>query len=261
MFEDVLNLMLVGDEKSKVYCELMSMLISAKDDKKEKVSDEETKVIKQVGIRDGSIACQIMTEKNYTDTPTSSEQKFLFIGNTDASKKISSNIIKCDDNSFGVKMGWMGNKAIISVDYDVMKNDLQRKYLEFYNAYIGLYKQYAPDMLVDKQSAEKVDIDKIFFTAIEKKIESKGSINKSFITAVEKEYKSIGSKDNSKAKRALVKIGTLVAIESGWGISPIPFLAVELKYLSKRKQLIVDQMYRYGVLKFYLEHLEKFMKE
>lgn len=245
MFEDVLNLILVGDDKSKEYCELMAMLISAKDDKKEKVSEQETKLIEKVGIMDGSVACQIWTDKNYADTPTSSEQKFLFIGDTDASKKINSNIRRCDDNNFGVKMGWMGNKAIISVDYDVMKNDLRKKYTEFYNAYFALCKQYDPNMLVDNQSAEKAE--------------------NSFFTTIEKKYESIGSKDNSKVTKTLKKGGTLVATGTGLVIAPIAFSVVALgsffKNSSKRKQLIIDQMYRYGVLKFYLKHLENFMKE
>ena len=222
------KLIIVGDKDTDVYCEYLSMLISVVDDVSENDGDE-TKVI---GITDGSVDTAIWTNEIYRDNRahTSSRQKFIFIGNKGAAKNIIPNINfeqsstnensdMKDDVALGIYYGWFGNKACIYVD-DKLTDD--------HNLYIKKFRDKYNDLLERYQ--EKV---------------------------------AAGVKKKQLNKKVLVGAAAAWAVTplSVVGLLPLGVAAVVkgVKDANVTKQEILDQAYRYAILKFYLEYLEIFM--
>ena len=224
MFEGVSKkLMIVGDDKTNAYCEFLSMLISAKDDKK----NQEDGKVQEIGIKDGSLSASVWSDKTYRDNlaqtaSAASNNLFVFIGENDASKNILQNITPHYHNEYGIHIGWLGSKAAITVDYNVLKDELKGKYLRFYEEYTQLCKQYDAHMLEDKKAASQAD---------------------------------------TPPKIPLVFQSGSYLLGAIVSFAPVIVSAVLIKNSVKRKKVIVEQMYRYAVLKFYLDFLKKFVKD
>ncbi len=222
------KLIIVGDKNTDVYCEYLSMLISVIDD----ISDEKTEENKVVGIVDGSVDTAIWTDDIYRDNRahTSSRQKFVFIGEKGSAKNIIPNInfeqIGTEQNddlkedvSLGIYYGWFGNKACIYVD-DKLTDDYKLYTKTFRKKYDDLFKRYK----------EKVA-------------------------------------DAAKRKQASKKV--LLGAAAVWAFTPLSVVGLlpigvaaamkGIKDANVTKQEILDQAYRYAILKFYLEYLEIFM--
>lgn len=73
------KLIIVCEEKLRCYGDFLAQLISGTDDNDSKV----------VGVKDGSVAAQVWTEKEYASNAAqiSSEQYMLFIGNSTSTAK------------------------------------------------------------------------------------------------------------------------------------------------------------------------------
>ncbi len=128
------KLIIVVDKKTNVYGELLSALISMKDDK----VDGDT--VEIVGVKDGSIDAAIWDEKTYADnlSQLGSSQKIVFIGKIDASKPVMQNINGANDFSkFGIYYGSLGNKAIIHVDdKPLLDKPTYGEFIESYSSFI-----------------------------------------------------------------------------------------------------------------------------
>lgn len=247
MFEGVSKkLMIVGDAKTNVYCEFLSMLVSAKDDKK----NQEDGQVQEIGNKDGSLSASVWSDKTYRDNlaqtaSAASNNLFVFIGETDASKNILQNITARYHNDYGIQIGWLGSKAAITVDYNVLKDELKGKYLRFYEEYTQLCKQYDAHMLEDKKAANQAD---------------------SLTGKIKRKFDSVGATDDSKTKKILKKGGIVLGAGTVAAFAPIiPLAGVALAAFivnsEKKKKVITEQMYRYAVLKFYLDHLKEFIKD
>lgn len=224
------KLIIVGDKDTDVYCEYLSMLISVIDD----ITDENTDENKVVGIVDGSVDTAIWTNDIYRDNRahTSSRQKFVFIGEKGSAKNIIPNInfeqsgteqnddLK-EDISLGIYYGWFGNKACIYID-DTLDENHELYRTTFRGKYEKLFEQYK---------------EKIAGAAQHK---------------------------HSHKKKVLLGAATLVftpfSLPLVLGTVGASIAAKEYKDNKLNKHEIMDQAYRYAILKFYLEYLELFME-
>lgn len=115
------KLIIVCEERLKQYGDFLSQLISLSDDKENNI----------IGVKDGSVAAQVWTEKEYNaNSPQiSSEQYILFIGNTKMIKDKRTHMIKKFDK-YGMKYGWLGKQAVLVVD-NVVDIDKYDEFIEY----------------------------------------------------------------------------------------------------------------------------------
>ncbi|MEG0577722.1 MAG: hypothetical protein RR500_07665, partial [Bacilli bacterium] len=101
------KLIIVCEEKCRIYADYLSQLISLEDD------TEDT----TVGTKDGEVAAQVWLEKDYlaNSSHISSDQYILFIGNDKLIKEKSTHM-KVQFSEYGMKYGWLGKQAVLSVD-------------------------------------------------------------------------------------------------------------------------------------------------
>lgn len=101
------KLIIVCEEKLRQYGDFLAQLISLKDDKVDSI----------VGIKDGVVAAQVWTEKEYSANAAqiSSEQHILFIGNSKLIKDKRTHMQK-RFSQYGMQYGWLGKQAILFVD-------------------------------------------------------------------------------------------------------------------------------------------------
>lgn len=109
----VKKLIIVTGEKESVYAELLSSLITLKDD------DVENNTV--VGrIKDGSVEAVVWNEDIYNDNKAQlgSSTKLIFIGKNKSSKAVIPSIrFDKDMAKYGVNVGSLGNKAVCSIIY------------------------------------------------------------------------------------------------------------------------------------------------
>ncbi|WP_342976629.1 hypothetical protein [Streptococcus constellatus] len=137
------KLIIVCDEKHKKYGDYLSQLISLEDDTEDCV----------VGIKDGEVATQVWSEKEYqSNAPQiSSSQYILFIGESKLIKDKGLHM-KTVFSKYGIIYGWLGKQAILTVDTNVSVNE----YDEFMN--FAFANQADIERLVEKKKSfvEKV---------------------------------------------------------------------------------------------------------
>lgn len=102
------KLVIVCEEKLRRYGDFLAQLISGTDDKEGSV----------VGIKDGSTAAQVWTEKEYSSNAAqiSSEQYILFIGNSKLNKDKRQHMQK-RFSEHGMNYRWLGKQAALFVDH------------------------------------------------------------------------------------------------------------------------------------------------
>lgn len=130
------KLIIVCEEKCRQYGDYLAQLISLEDDK-----EDET-----VGTKDGEVAAQVWLEKDYKANAAqlSSNQYILFIGQDKLIKEKSShmNMVFAE---FGMKYGWLGKQAVLSVE-KVVETD---KYEDFIS-YAQNYQQNVEQLIKSK---------------------------------------------------------------------------------------------------------------
>lgn len=101
------KLIIVCEEKYRRYGDFLAQLISGTDDQAEMI----------IGIKDGSAAAQVWTEKEYSSNAAqiSSEQYLLFIGNSKLIKEKRHHMRKMY-SEYGMNYGWLGKQAVLFVD-------------------------------------------------------------------------------------------------------------------------------------------------
>ena len=119
------KLIIVCEEKCRSYGDYLAQLISLDDD------TEET----TVGTKDGEVAAQVWTEKDYNNNAAqmSSNQYVLFVGNSKLIKEKSSHM-KTEFNEYGMKYGWLGKQAVLCVEKVVPLKQYD-EFIEFALAY------------------------------------------------------------------------------------------------------------------------------
>lgn len=119
------KLIIVCEEKCRSYGDYLAQLISMDDD-----TDETT-----VGTKDGEVAAQVWTEKDYNNNASqmSSNQYILFVGNSKMIKEKSSHM-NTEFSEYGMKYGWLGKQAVLCVEKVVPLNQYDG-FIEFALAY------------------------------------------------------------------------------------------------------------------------------
>ena len=119
------KLIIVCEEKCRSYGDYLAQLISMDDD-----TDEAT-----VGTKDGEVAAQVWTEKDYNNNSAQmfSNQYVLFVGNSKLIKEKSSHM-NTEFNEYGMKYGWLGKQAVLCVEKVVPLKQYD-EFIEFALAY------------------------------------------------------------------------------------------------------------------------------
>lgn len=134
------TLIIICEEKCRQYGDYLAQLISLEDD-----TEENT-----VGTKDGEVAAQVWLEERYKANSAliSSSQYILFIGQDKLIKEKSSHM-NMEFSEYGMKYGWLGKQAVLSVE-KVVEAD---KY-ESFIAYAQNYQQNVEQLIKskDKQS-------------------------------------------------------------------------------------------------------------
>lgn len=127
MFENQkTELMIVCDEKLMEYANYLMALIGQNDDVEGKT----------VGTKDGTVSAAIYTPKNYKDTlpKITSNTHILFIGSFKEAKEQGKNV-NFSFNKYGMKYGWLGKRAVMYVEDDMLKKDEYDKFIQFSKSY------------------------------------------------------------------------------------------------------------------------------
>lgn len=203
------KLIIVCDEKHRKYGDYLSQLISLEDDTEDCV----------VGIKDGEVATQVWSEKEYqSNAPQiSSSQYILFIGESKLIKEKGLHM-KRVFSKYGMRYGWLGKQAILMVEASISVEEY--------------------DDFLDFALANQADIERL----VEKKE------NKSFVDKV-KENPMVGAK--------VAGIAALGVLGGAVGLSPV--VGLKIKKTFDLKNGIRGQQYSCAIMKFYLESLSAFL--
>ncbi|MGN0475704.1 MAG: hypothetical protein ACI4HM_00040 [Ruminococcus sp.] len=130
------KLIIVCEEKCRQYGDYLAQLISLEDDTENEM----------VGTKDGEVAAQVWLEKDYKANAAqlSSNQYILFIGQDKLIKEKSSHM-NMEFSEFGMKYGWLGKQAVLSVE-KVVEAD---KYENFIS-YVQNYQQNVEQLIKSK---------------------------------------------------------------------------------------------------------------
>lgn len=259
------SLTIVETKKESEYSTLLLQLISANDD------NAETGEIH--GIKDGSVNAALWTEKEYLDSRSkiSSKQNVLFVGLSDTSKAIAKNIVFNQEwAQYGIYIGWLGKTGVLYADPNILLKD-KEKYDEFYAVYSDAFSEVENTPVAQNTTEKAKSATQKLTNTFNKEIyeASKGAhkvanFGKQIKGKIKKEEVELdefnGEKTpqvSEKAIKAIVK-GT-IAFPKGILHKVILATAVNKVTKAKNKKEIKDQIYRYTILEFYLNHLSKFM--
>lgn len=209
------KLIIVCEEKCRQYGDYLAQLISLEDD-----TENET-----VGTKDGEVAAQVWLEKDYKANAAqlSSNQYILFIGQDKLIKEKSSHM-NIEFAEFGMKYGWLGKQAVLSVE-KVVEAD---KY-ESFISYAQNYQQNVEQLIKSK----------------DKKALKAGA--------------TAGAAGVAGAER-VAKAGALAVITP---VALVPIAGIGAGVMAVKKftlnSKIKEQQYSCAVMKFYLDDLSKFL--
>lgn len=135
------KLIIVCEEKYKKYGDYLSQLISLEDDTEQNV----------IGIKDGEVVAQVWSEKDYVaNSPQiASSQSILFIGESKLIKDKSTHM-KVMFSEHGIKYGWLGKQAVLTVDKTISTKEYD-DFLEF-----ALSNQTDIERLIEKKENKKI---------------------------------------------------------------------------------------------------------
>lgn len=138
------KLIIVCEEKYRVYGDYLAQLISLEDD-----TEDST-----VGVKDGEVAAQVWLEKEYkaNSAQLSSNQYILFIGHNKLVKEKSSHM-KVAFSQYGMAYGWLGKQAVLCVNKVVSVKE--------YNDFITFALSYQDDLekLIKEKSKKQQNIE------------------------------------------------------------------------------------------------------
>ena len=113
------KLIIICEEKCRQYGDYLAQLISLEDD-----TEENT-----VGTKDGEVEAQVWLEERYKANSAliSSSQYILFIGQDKLIKEKSSHM-NMKFSKYGMKYGWLGKQAVLSVEKVVEADKYAQNY-------------------------------------------------------------------------------------------------------------------------------------
>ena len=218
------KLIIVCDNKTEEYANLLRQLISSKDDTENEV----------VGIEDGTVGVVVWLEKEYRNNMAtiSSNEHILFLGNGEVSKKEFNTSMKMYYDQFGMTYGWLGNRGVLRVTTEIDDE-------EEYNKFVELYSNFNLD-----------------FEAIEFK-----NFRETVANTVDKKAKGLFSK-NKFTKAAMTAGGLAAGLAAGGivGVAGAGIIGSKVVSVNRQKK-IKQQQYHTLVVAFYREGLAKFLED
>lgn len=275
------RLIIVVDDKTSAYGELLSALVTMKDDKVNTEGDDNSEGI--VGVKDGTVEAVVWNEKIYFDNQATlgSNNKVIFIGPSEAAKPVMANIVFENEFSpYGVYFGSLGNKAVIYADNKVLSS--KKAYEKFVDAYsefiIGVGSDYT-----DMQEIRPVKV--VEDVAINRRKKLQDAVNKG-INAVKNLPNPFKKKDPSEpltfevatteTESTEVEQTEVIPVVNELPVKVVDMALQALQFyvwpaeivhqvslgLVKVKSAkgILDQQYRCAVVAYYITRLEKFME-
>lgn len=212
------KLIIVCEEKCRQYGDYLAQLISLEDD-----TEDET-----VGTKDGEVAAQVWLVKDYKANAAqlSSNQYILFIGQNKLIKEKSSHM-NMEFAEFGMKYGWLGKQAVLSVE-KVVEAD---KYENFIS-YAQNYQQNVEQLIKSK----------------DKKALKAGAAA------------GVAGTAGVAGAAGVAKAGALAVISP---VALVPIAGIGAGVMAVKKftlnSKIKEQQYSCAVMKFYLDDLSKFL--
>lgn len=235
----VKKLIIVTGEKESVYAELLSSLISLKDD------DTENNQV--IGIKDESVEAVVWSEKVYDDNKIqlSSKAKVIFVGKTKATELFIVSIrFNKNLERFGIKLGWLGNKAIVYTEPDKLLGD-KKLYDEFYDSYIELSKRY-DDSIVDTEAIKKAKHSESLWDTLGKGTQAVSD----FFGGLFNKKTENELPEKAQAKDELIHDEILQSESTNF---------FDFGAKIEAGNLIPDQLFRYAILDLYLNKLTGFL--
>lgn len=134
------KLLIVCEEKYKVFADYLAQLISLEDDTEEK----------SVGVTDGEVSAQVWLENDYKSNSAqiASNQYIVFIGQNKLIKEKSSHM-KVVFSQYGINYGWLGKQAVVTVNKAIQ--------IEDYDEFLHYALNYQNDLekLTEKKDAKE----------------------------------------------------------------------------------------------------------
>lgn len=232
------KLIIVCEEKLRRYGDFLAQLISGTDD-----VDGKT-----VGIKDGSAAAQVWTEKEYASNAAqiSSEQYLLFVGNSKLIKEKRHHMQK-KYSEYGMNYGWLGKQAVIFVDRTLS----YAEYEEFYKIAMAEYKEGSHQeavRLLPLKADKEIDTANI----IDAEIDSED------VSEVQAETEGPEKKGGKKLLVPFVAVKSMIKKTADTGKDTFNKVANDINAAAKSKD-IEEQQYTCLILLFYLRDLSNFL--
>lgn len=153
------KLIIVCDEKTRVYANYLRQLISVCDDKDGEV----------VGVEDGTVEAVVWLEKDYEANyaTVSSSEHILFIGNNKTAKS-EATCMEMKFNMFGMQYGWLGKRAVLRVTKDNLTDEEYAGFLTLCSSYekefnevkrIGFLKKKKDKLCIEEKGTDVVVVD------------------------------------------------------------------------------------------------------
>ena len=231
------KLVIVCEEKLRRYGDFLAQLISGADDKEGSV----------IGIKDGSTAAQVWTEKEYSSNAAqiSSEQYILFIGNSKLNKDKRQHMQK-RFSEHGMNYGWLGKQAALFVDHFIP-----------FSEYDAFY-QYALEVFAAGEQPEAVRL----LPAKQTKNQAEDTIDVEAEATIpvqsEEEKPEVHEKRGLKALIPLKAAKTVFKKTADIGKTTFNKVSDNVNTVVKSKEL-EDQQYTCLVISFYLHDLNTWL--
>ena len=177
-----------------------------------------------IGTKDGSIEISLCSEEMWNNRKKSSSDadKILFLGTSKAvNSTLPHMIIKYDQ--FGIKYGWSGNIGLLTVDDSQLKN--QKQYNDFSDTFMKEFSNPNASQVLKSINSDFSEMSDYLHPELIKR----------------KKLKKAGT-------------ATLAVLTGGLSLVALP-----ISSSIKKKQQLVQLLYFYGVLHFYLYNLEDFI--
>lgn len=233
------KLIIVCEEKLHRYGDFLAQLISGSDDKEEVI----------VGIKDGAVAAQVWTEKEYASNAAqiSSEQYLLFIGNSKLIKEKRHHMQK-KYSDYGMNYGWLGKQAVLFVDRSLTFSEYETFYQLASNEADKSDQPGIIRLLPEKIATPAEEIVLVEDELNESRDEDAESVDQE---AQEK-------KDKRKLLVPFAAAKVAIRKTTDQGKSVFTKLSENINMATKGKE-IEEQQYTCLVLMFYLKDLGKFL--
>lgn len=236
--KQITKLIIVCDDKTKEYANYLRQLISVNDDKDGEI----------VGIADGTVDAAVWTEDEYkhNSATISSNEHVLFVGENKTSKSEigSMNILF---KKFGMSYGWLGKRAMMSVDDTLLSPSEYKDFIDFCASYKQYFDRNAYEEkeqktveAIEAPKAEIAEIESEETALVEPEPQKKGAL-----VAINKAAAFVGKKV-LKPVADVVEAGAVGAYEN-------------IKNLTMKKK-INDQQYRALTVILYLDGLKEFLE-